>query len=382
MSGGLPVVAVMRKTWLGRSETWIHAEVRRARRYRKIVLTTRTENLDLFGGPRIYMPADLPRGSIQWWQDRLGRWLLRREAYFEDVVRRENVAILHAHFGYDAVWALRLKMRAGCPLVTTFHGGDLYEPATVREFAGGYHRLFHLGERFIALGENMRRALVRLGCPEEKVRVIHLAVDLDEWPYVERPPLEGVIRVLFCARLIEIKGLRYVLEAMRLLAERGVPAELTVIGYTGPADEPEMDHVAYARELGIAERVRFLGYQPPQMVREHLRRTHLFLQPSVTSRTGAIEGSHPTTLVEAQAMGCPVIGTWHSDIPEVVRDGETGWLVEEKRPDQIAVRIRWFVENPAALQEFGRRARRHIEAHYNAAIENEKLEALYDELRP
>ena len=370
----------MRKTYLAKSETWIHAEMRNSRRYRKIVLTTRKENLDLFPWPSIFMPADLPRFSTAWWKDRLARRLLGRESYLEDVCRREQVRILHAHFGYDAVWALRLKQRAHLPLVTTFHGVDLYEPETVTRFAADYARLFADGERFIVLGHRMREAAMRLGCAENKLRVIRLAVNLDEWPFSERRPLDGRIRLLFCARLIDIKGLRHILDAMKILADRNVPAELRVIGYLGPVDVPEMDHQAYVRELGIADRVRFLGYQPQEIFREELRRAHVFLQPSVTTSAGQIEGSHPTTLVEAQATGCPVIATYHADIPEAVRNGETGLLVEEKKPDQIAEKVRWLLEHEDALREFGRNARRHIELNYNAETENGKLESLYDEL--
>jgi colanic acid/amylovoran biosynthesis glycosyltransferase len=326
------------------------------------------------------MPADLPQFSMKWMRDRAGRLFFGNEPYFEEIVRRESVRILHAHFGYDAVWALRLKERTGLPMVTTFHGVDLYEPETLSQFAADYARLFVRGERFIVLGEKMRETARRLGCPAEKLRVIHLSVNLDEWPLAERAPLNGRIRLLFCARLIDIKGLRYILDAMKILADQNVPATLRVIGYLGPVDVPEMDHQAYVRELGIADRVDFLGYQPQEVFREELRRAHVFLQPSVTTESGQIEGSHPTTLVEAQATGCPVIATFHADIPEAVRDGETGLLVEEKKPGEIAEKVRWFLEHEAALREFGRNARRHVELNYNAEVENGKLEALYDDL--
>ena len=82
----------------------------------------------------------------------------------------------------------------------------------------------------------------------------------------------------------------------------------------------------------------------------------------------------------AQACGVPVIATWHSDIPEAVRHGETGWLVEEKSPEQIAERVAWFRDHPAALADFGCCARGYVERRHNAEIETEKLEMIYDEL--
>lgn len=375
-----PTVAVIRKTYLARSETWIHTELRAGKRYARIVLTTRTENLDRFPWPEVYQPADLPRLTPAWWADRLGQRLFGRLPYLAGIVRRRRVALLHAHFGYDAVWALPIAQATGRPLVTTFHGGDMYEPDVVEQFAAAYRKLFSLGRRFIVLGENMRARIIHLGCPPEKVCILHLAVDPDEWPLTPRPPIQDAIQLLFCARLTEVKGLRYVLEAMKLLKERNVPAVLTVIGYVGETDVAEMNHPAYVRDLGIEERVRFLGYQPPERFREELQRAHVFLQPSVTTASGIIEGAHPTTLVEAQSSGCPVIATRHSDIPEAVRDGHTGWLVDERHPEQIADRVQWFREHPEALHAFAAQARRHVEERHNLRTEAARLEALYDEV--
>ena len=377
MSGHRPTVAVMRKTYLAASETWIHSELRHARRYGRIVLTTRTENLDLFGWPDIYMPADLRRLSPAWFRDRLGRLLGGREKYFEEVCLRRGVRLLHVHFAYDAVWAMPLHRRTGLPMVVAFHGADVYNPQVVEPFADAYAELFQCAGRFIALGPRMVDRAVELGCPRDRIRVVHLSVDMDRYAFAPRAPVRDRLVLLFCARLVEVKGLRYVLDAVAMLKGRRVPVELRVIGY---ADPPDMDYPARVAELGIESHVRFLGRQPPDAVRQAMAEAHVFVQPSVTTRDGIIEGAHPTTLVEAQAVGCPTLATRHSDIPQVVLDGETGRLVDEKRPDQIADAVQGFYEHPDQLGEYGRRAREHVAQHFNASIEAEKLEAVYDEL--
>ena len=192
--------------------------------------------------------------------------------------------------------------------------------------------------------------------------------------------MQDGIRLLFCGRLIEIKGLRYVLDALKALKEQGVPAKLRVIGYLNAVDVSEMNHAEYVRQLGIEDRVQFLGYQPQHVFRDELREAHVFLQPSVTTERGQIEGSHPTTLVEAQATGCPVIATRHADIPEAVVDHGTGLLVDEGNARQIADSVRWLHGNVDRLRAYGRNARSHIERNYNAEIETAKLEAVYDAL--
>ncbi len=380
MSDARPTVAVMRKTWLARSEAWIHAELRYGTRYPRIVLTTQTMHLNQFAWPKIFMPADLKRFSRAWLDDRLGRLLFGNEHYFERVVRREGVGLLHVHFGYDGVWALPLKERTGLPMVVAFHGGDMYEPDNLARFREDYARLFALGECFTVQGENMRRNLAAIGCPPEKIRLIHHSVDPNEWPYLDRPPIENEIRLLFCARLIPIKGLRYVLDAMKVLKDRSLPARLRVIGYYAETDPPEVDYEAHVRELGIEGCVDFLGYQPHSAFREELKSAHIFVQPSVTLRGQVLEGGHPFTIIEAESSGCPVIGTRHSDLPEAIPDGVAGFVVDERAPDQIADRVQWFHENPDQLRIIGRQARGHVERQHNAKVEAERLETLYDEI--
>jgi colanic acid/amylovoran biosynthesis glycosyltransferase len=367
----------MRRTFLARSETWIYVELRHGHRYPRVVLTTRTENLDLFPWPRVFMPADLPRFSSAWWRDRLGRSLLAREPYFERVVRDEGVSLVHAHFAYDAVWALPLCRRTGLPLVTTFHGADVYNPNVVRSFRAAYAQLFARGARFLALGRRMLDRAVQIGCPCEKLRLVRLSVDVDEFAFSPRPPVRDRLVLLFCGRLIEVKGLRYVIEAMARLKAMGTPAELRVIGY---ADPPDQDYPALARDLGVSDCVAFLGYQPPAAVRRQMVQAHVFVQPSVTTANGIMEGAHPVTLIEAQATGCPVIATRHSDMPDAMCDGETGWLVDERQPEQIAERARWFWDRREDLDAFGRRAREYVVANHNAAVEGRNLEAIYDEV--
>jgi len=371
------IVALMRKTWLGRSEVFIYNEALFSERYDRIVLTTRTENLDRFPWPRIFMPADVPRFSVRWLDDRIGRMVFRREAYFETVCREQRARVLHPHFAYDAVWALPLKKARGLPMVTSFHGADIYNQRTVDLLREEYDELFERGERFLAMGSRMRDRAIALGCKPERIRVVHYSVDVATHPFRPRPPVTDRLTLLFCARLIEVKGLRHIIEALPVLREQRVPVELRVIGY---ADPPDMDYPALAARLDVADLVKFLGYQPPPRVREEMATCHIFLQPSVTTRDGIIEGAHPTTLCESQAIGCPVIATRHSDIPEAVLDGVTGRLVDEKKPEQIAEAVKWFWDHPGEIAAYGRRAREHVEKRHNAVVEGRKLESVYDEV--
>ena len=370
--------ALMRRTYLGKSETFVYAELKSGWRYGKIVLTTRTENLDLFPWPRIHMPADLPRLSGRWLRDRIGRKLLGHEPYFEEVCRSEDVRVLCPHFAYDAVWAMPLKKRLGLPMVTTLHGADMWIRRNVEAFREEYDQLFEIGERFVVQGNNMRRGLEAIGCPAEKIRIVRLFCDIDRFEYHERPPLTDRLIMLFCGRFVEKKGLPDLLAAVEILKAKGRKVELRIVGY----GELEPQLRSWTREHDLEDVVRFLGYQPPYQVKRRFDEAHVFCQPSVVAANGDQEGAHPTTLIEAGAMGCPVLGTFHCDIPEVVLDGVTGLLVPEHSPELLAEKAEWLMDHPEALNEFGRNARKHIETNFNPRIEAKKLEAIYDECIP
>ncbi len=108
--------------------------------------------------------------------------------------------------------------------------------------------------------------------------------------------------------------------------------ELRIIGDGESRAEVEQ----YIAEHHLEPYTRLLGYQPHQVFHEQLEEAHLFIQPSVTSENGDSEGGAPTVLLEAQACGVPVLATYHADIPEVVRDGESALLAPERDPESLA----------------------------------------------
>ena len=104
------------------------------------------------------------------------------------------------------------------------------------------------------------------------------------------------------------------------------------------------------------------------------------MQPSVTAQNGDSEGGAPTTLLEAQACGVPVVSSLHADIPEVVLDGTSGFLVPERDSDSIAERLESLITHQEICATMGKEGRKHIELNYNISKEIVKLETVYDNL--
>jgi colanic acid/amylovoran biosynthesis glycosyltransferase len=121
--------------------------------------------------------------------------------------------------------------------------------------------------------------------------------------------------------------------------------------------------------------VQILGFKNRSEVRQLYRTAHIFLLPSVTARDGDREGS-PVVLLEAQAAGLPVVATRHSAIPEIVADGQSGYLVPERDADALAARLRDLLANPARWAEFGRAGRAIIVENHDQRRHCDRLEQL------
>jgi colanic acid/amylovoran biosynthesis glycosyltransferase len=140
--------------------------------------------------------------------------------------------------------------------------------------------------------------------------------------FVERVvPTDGAVKFVQASRLIAKKGL---VTTLRAFARVDLPKAELVIAGTGPM-EGELRALAVA--LGVAERVRFLGFLDQKRLREVFAEAHVFLHPS-EAVAGDTEGV-PNALLEAMASGLPVVATRHGGIPEVIVDGENGLLCDE-----------------------------------------------------
>jgi colanic acid/amylovoran biosynthesis glycosyltransferase len=239
---------------------------------------------------------------------------------------------------------------------------------------GAFKRLFREGDLFLALGRDMADRLRAAGCPEEKVRIQHLAVDVERIAFRPRQwPGDGErVVVLYCGRLVEKKGILCALEAFARLAGRWKDLEFRVVG-GGPL-RPAVEQAV--RRMDLQDRVVLRGALPHAEAMKEMRDAHLFILPSLTAPDGDMEGT-PTVLMEAQASGLPVVSTHHADIPEVALDGETGFLVPERDSQALAERLGHLLRHPDIWPDFGRAGRRHVEQRYNIHREAPKLEALY-----
>jgi colanic acid/amylovoran biosynthesis glycosyltransferase len=177
--------------------------------------------------------------------------------------------------------------------------------------------------------------------------------------------------VAFVGRFVEKKGADDLLAALAALGP-GRPSAV-FIG-AGPLLASMQ---AYARELRVD--ATFLGTQTPAEVREALLSSRLLAAPSRIARDGDTEGL-PTTIMEAAALGLPVVATHHSGIPEAVADGETGLLCPEADRTALAANLARLLADEDLRARLGRQARALMVSRFDLAAQTARLEEIYDEV--
>jgi colanic acid/amylovoran biosynthesis glycosyltransferase len=223
----------------------------------------------------------------------------------------------------------------------------------------------------------MKRALMEIGCSSEKIVIQHIGADTEKINFKERAfPSDGKIVILCCGRFVEKKGLIYALQALQLLISKNPQIELRIIG----DGVLRNSIVSFIKENNLSPYIHLLGFQPHRVFVEELKKAHIYIQPSVTAQNGDNEGGAPTTLLEAQAAGVPVLSTYHADIPEVVADGKSGFLVPERDAHALAERLEYLIDHPEEWSTMGREGRRHVEMNYNICKAANNLENIYDAL--
>lgn len=240
-------------------------------------------------------------------------------AHAKDLEKSSGIVHVHAHYAtYPALAAWVCYRLVGTGYSFTAHAHDLYVDQSMLPVKVA-------DARFVVTISEFNRALLskvnELGTP---VEVIHCGIDIAQYPYqVRNIPTRGPVRALCIASLQEYKGHRFLLEALAGGGPNVDRIQLDLVGDGVLRDELH----GMASDLGIADRVRFLGSRDEVYVREALAEADLFVLPSVIATDGQMEGL-PVVLMEALACGVPTVSTALSGIPEIIIDGVTGRLVQ------------------------------------------------------
>jgi glycosyltransferase involved in cell wall biosynthesis len=273
--------------------------------------------------------------------------------------RREDISHIHAHFLHGPTnIALFASQYLNTPFSFTMHSGqDIFRDPPMLWTA------LDLCRKAVTISDYNKRYLAgRFGDRlSGKIEVIHCGVDTEIFKPQPRAP-NGRPLVVAAGRLVEMKGFRYLVDACKILKDRGLSFTCQLAG----SGEDMMYLKGKVASLGLDDVLTLLGAQQEKQILKLLREASVFVLPSIITAQGACDGI-PVALMEAMAMEVPVVSTKIVGIPELIEDQTEGLLVEQRNPEQLASAIEFLLHNPTIRAEMGRRGRAKVERDFNIA---------------
>ena len=256
-------------------------------------------------------------------------------------IEKLQIQHIHSHFAnYPTDIAMMISRLSGIPFSFSAHANDIYvNPIDLSE------KITKATFVTTCTGYN-KKWLDTITTPSErsKIYLVYHGVDMNYWQFRQSKPVKQPTRILTIGRLIEKKGMIYLLEAISLLLQRGIFTQLHIVGKG--TEEARLKH--YCRQFGLEQVVIFMGWQNPAQIKNLCIHSDIFILPSVLASNGDRDGI-PNVILEAMSVGIPVISTPVSGIPEVIQNGFNGLLVSERNSKQLAEAIS-LLANDAVLR--------------------------------
>ncbi len=277
------------------------------------------------------------------------------------ILRRYRYDLIHAHWlisqGLIAVIAILLTNRR-IPILCTSHGGDLYGlkgwlPTRLKKW------IITNSKALTVVSWSMREEVKGLVADHEKIHVIPMGTDLKNRFIPPKTRLNNG-SLLFVGRLVEKKGLRYLIDALPFILKKHPQASLRIAG-----DGPEKGTLQLqSKRLGINDHVHFLGAVKNKFLPALYQTSDVVVFPSVIANDGDREG-FGLVLVEALGCECATVVTDLPAMQDIIVDGKTGFVVPQKNVQKLAEKIVSLLDDPEMGRSVGKEGRRFVVERYD-----------------
>ena len=289
------------------------------------------------------------------------------------VLDREDARLLHIFFGHIAVHLLPLIQAWSKPSVVSFHGADVLVDMDKQAYRKTTKQMLDAATRVFVRSASLQRAVVELGCEQNKIDIVRTGIPLQEFPFRKREfPANDEWHFLQASRLVQKKGLATTLHAFTAFLAHYPHSTLTIAG-EGPM-LPDLKELI--RKLKIDDRVVLPGFVTPEKLREIYYMSHIFLHPSETGSDGNQEGI-PNSMLEAMATGLPVFATEHGGIPEAIENGVSGILVPERDHEALSKKLLESVQDRDLLARLARNGADVVAQKFDQESQIRQLEEIY-----
>ena len=332
-----------------------------------------------------FLVKDLPNEfekKLQYlWVSRLERIFGLYSYYLYRQFKHQKPDILHTHFGTVGCLYVSLSRRLNRPLVVSFYGFDYTKVLRVKPaFRAQYKQLFEQAAAVISCSRNEGvRRLEALGCPKHKIFHVNPAINISQYQCQFKHKVANTLKLVQVATLTPKKGHKTTLEALAIAVQRCPAIQLTIAGES-PYPKYRHELMQRAKTLGVEKHIEWHSFVPHGSMADYMSQFDVFIHPSCHTEDGDHETT-PVVILEAQALGLPVLSTHHWDIPFEVLHGETGFLVDENDAKTLSRHIETFYTmDNEAYQLFAQRARQHVSDHFNIRQSAQALHDIYSRL--
>jgi colanic acid/amylovoran biosynthesis glycosyltransferase len=286
---------------------------------------------------------------------------------------RKRFDIVHCHFGANGDLGVYFKkIDPAVKLISMFHGTDIL--LGIEKGEGFYRELFAAADMVMANSSFTRENLLEQGSDPDKTIIHHVGIDLNRFVRPDHPSRNrdaSDIVIITVARLVEEKALEYAITAFAKVRENHPELNLTyrLIGSGHLEDQLRK----LVDELKVEGSVIFCGPADHDQVVAAMSQADIFLLSSIFEGFGLV-------LVEAQAMGLPIVTTAVGGTPQAVDQDKSALLVPSRDSDAIAEKLEYLIDHRECWPEMGRCGREFVEKNYDIAALNERLIQLYRDL--
>lgn len=327
------------------SETFIHSQIEHL-----------AFDICLYSGAYLPQLISLDRG-IHFQDLKSGLWKKKSDSEkLASSLKKQKINLVLAQYGPSGVELMPICQKLKIPLVVHFHGYDAFRDDILGTYGKHYLEMFEYAQAIIAVSEDMKWQLIKLACPETKIKLIPYGVDTQLFA----PKSVAKKGLISCGRFVEKKGILHSLKAFKRLLETHPNENLKLIG-DGPLKE-EIESFILANNL--SQNISLTGVLKPGEVAKALQESKVFLQHSITTEDNDQEGT-PLSILEAMSCGLPVIATKHAGIKQLIQDGKNGYLVEEKDEIGMSEKMKQVLSSESQLNIMGEFARKTVLDQYS-----------------
>lgn len=297
--------------------------------------------------------------------------LFPKAVYAAERIRREGVQHIHAHYAsHPALVAWIVFRLTGIGYSITVHAHDIFVRTTMLETK------LRDADFIVAISTYNRDYLAETigSWLLEKTKVIRCGVMPNRYLPGRTIKSGERLEIIHVGSLQPYKGQRFLVEACAQLKDRGLPFRCRIIG----EGEERARLQALIKLKGLDGRIELLGAKTQEEVAALLPTANCYLQPSIMTPAGKMEGI-PVALMEAMACQLPVIASDLSGIPELVRDGETGYLIPPADPTAIARALQYLYDHPQEAAGTARAGRLLVESGYDLTANVNDLVTFFEQ---